>query len=128
MNQDFTEWLENELITRGWTRAELARRANVSQSTLSLIWTGERTPGPDFCRAIARALNIPPETVFRKAGLLPASPDPDPEIEEALYLFAQLPTPVRKLVLLQIRALAEAQNLQALPAKRNKTSTAHSNG
>jgi len=124
---NFTEWLENELNKRNWDRAELARRARLATSTVTRIMNGERSPGPDFCRSVARALNLPPETVFRKAGLLPQKPDTDPEIEEALHLLSQLPGPVRKLVLLQIRALAEAPNLQVTPApaKHGKTSTAH---
>jgi len=41
--------------------------------------------------AIARALQIPPERVFRKAGLLPPKPDETPTLRELLYLASQLP-------------------------------------
>jgi len=36
-----------------------------------LVMTESRRPGPDFCTGVARALSLPPERVFRKAGLLP---------------------------------------------------------
>lgn len=35
--------------------------------------TRERGAGPDVCQAIARALGLPPEEVFRQAGLLPTA-------------------------------------------------------
>lgn len=98
MKKYFTEWLDTELKQRGWSRADLARRAHVSQSTLSLIWSGERAPGPDFCRAVARALGYPQEYVFRKAGLLDDLPPPDhdPEIQLALRLLSSLPPEERQ--------------------------------
>lgn len=74
---DFVKWLENELNERRWKRADLARAAKLSQTSFSKIFSGERKPGPDLCNAIARALGIPEETVFRKAGLLPATPEED---------------------------------------------------
>lgn len=81
VKQNFTEWVDTELAKRSWTRAELSRRANVSQSTLSMVWSGERQPGAELCVAIAHALNFPPETIFRAAGLLPALPEEDAEWE-----------------------------------------------
>jgi len=110
---EFARWLEGELKKRGWTRADLARRAHVSQSTLSLIWTGTRQPGPDICRAIAKALGYPQWFVFVKAGLLEDSPDHYMETAEAqtvLNLLRLLPPEDRREVLeyLQFK-VAQAQ-------------------
>lgn len=78
----FLTWLDNELTKRSWNRAYLAERASISQSTLSMIGKRERNPGPDLCLSIAKALDIPPEIVFRKAGLLPQVPDNQENLEE----------------------------------------------
>ena len=76
MANDFVTWLTNEMETRGWSNSELARRAGLVPSAVSQVITGSRRPGPDFCRSVAQALVLPPETVFRMAGLLPALPGP----------------------------------------------------
>jgi transcriptional regulator with XRE-family HTH domain len=68
--QEFAEWLQGELDRRGWDQSKLARRAGVSQGQVSRVLSGTRGLGPDTCRAIARALDLPEEVVFRKAGLL----------------------------------------------------------
>lgn len=67
----FVEWLQAELKTRDWTQADLARRSRVSQTHLSRIMNDMRKPGPDALVSIARALRIPPEDVFRQAGIIP---------------------------------------------------------
>jgi transcriptional regulator with XRE-family HTH domain len=71
---NFTKWLEQVLELQGWSRADLARHARISQSALSLIVSGKRNPGEDICRSISKALNIPTDIVFEEAGLLQAPP------------------------------------------------------
>lgn len=82
----FVEWLEEELAARGWKPADLARASGLSTGTLSMIWTGSRRPGVDVATAIAAGLDLPAETVFRRAGLLPplTTPERDPVIQELL--------------------------------------------
>jgi len=70
-NTDFTEWLTNELTVKGWDQAELSRRSGITTAHISRIMTGQRHPGSDALSGIARALRLPPEDVFRRAGLLP---------------------------------------------------------
>ena len=58
--------MERERITqareaRGWSRAELARRANMNPSTISLIESGRQTPYPSQTAKIAAALGVGPE-------------------------------------------------------------------
>jgi transcriptional regulator with XRE-family HTH domain len=96
----FVEWLEGELSKRRWTRADLAREAKLSQTSFSKIFSGERKPGPDLCNAIARALNIAPEIVFRRAGLLPALPEDDDKfLDEVVENFKRLSVKQRRAVL-----------------------------
>jgi len=67
---DFTDWIKEELTLRGWTQNDLARRANISSGGLSLIMTEQRGITASVCRSISRALKLPEEEVFRRAGLL----------------------------------------------------------
>lgn len=76
-NSDFVEFIEAELEKRGWNWSSLARHAGMSTGTLSNIVTGGRTPGPETCNSIARALKLSPSLVFVKAGIM----DPDPNVE-----------------------------------------------
>ncbi len=104
---DFSEWIESELKRRDWNASELAKRADINSGTLSNILSRTRRPGPDICRAIARALNYSPEVVFRQAGLLPPTPEPDLEVEEVTHLFEQLAADDRKRILKIIRTWVE---------------------
>jgi transcriptional regulator with XRE-family HTH domain len=70
-SNEFSDWLSGEVETRGWSFRELSRRAGVSSSAVSQVVTQTTFPGPSFCNGVARAFGLPPETVFRKAGLLP---------------------------------------------------------
>ena len=79
---DFVSWLEEELKQRGWSQSKLAKRGNIRANTVSRVLSHERNPGPDFCRAVARALGYPQEYVFRKAGLID---DPPPSPLSAAY-------------------------------------------
>jgi len=72
MEKDFSTWLTIEMDRLGWNNSELARRASVVPSTISMVINRQKQPGPDLCNGIARALGVPPERVFREAGLLPA--------------------------------------------------------
>jgi transcriptional regulator with XRE-family HTH domain len=76
MTMKFSDWLRNELEIRQWKQADLARRSNLDTAVISNLINERRGPGEDTCSAIAHALGLPPETVFRAAGLLPAiTPD-----------------------------------------------------
>jgi transcriptional regulator with XRE-family HTH domain len=73
-NIEFSEWLTDRVEERGWSFRELSRRADLSSAVISQVVTRKSFPGLDFCLGISRALDIPPERVFRKAGYLPARP------------------------------------------------------
>lgn len=83
-------FLEQELERRGWKQADLARNANMDTGMVSNIMSGKRNIGPATGVAIAQALNIAPEILFRKAGLLPDVPENTAQTEQLLHLFNQL--------------------------------------
>ena len=80
---------------------------------------GRTRPGAGFCLKIARALGVPPEEVYRRAGLLPPTPAESASLLEANFLFAQLSESEQETVLTMMRALAQKrrETAHALGAK-----------
>lgn len=72
---NFGTWLLAELDSRGISQSELSRMSGISRGTLSNIISGARGRGPETLLAIARALRLPPEQVYRNAGMLPERPE-----------------------------------------------------
>jgi transcriptional regulator with XRE-family HTH domain len=81
--------INTELDRRGWTLSELARRAGLSRSTFHATLTGKNAVTFEFCAAVAEAINVPPEQVFRLAGLLPPVADGE-TVSQITYLARQL--------------------------------------
>lgn len=91
MDIDFADWLIQEMNKRGWSQADLANAAGLNRQVISTYVNRQRSkPDSEVLTALARALRLPPEIVFRRAGLLPPiSPDTEYR-EELLYLFSEL--------------------------------------
>ena len=89
-NSQFIRWLDEELAQRQWNDNQLARHAGISHSVISRARSGS-PPKWEACEALASALQIPPEVVFRKAGLLPPENDADLGLEEWRHILSQLP-------------------------------------
>lgn len=82
---NFSIWLEEQLELRGWRPSDLATAAGLSNATISRVLNGDRRAGPEVATAIAKALSLPPEFVFRQVGLLPAQghvDGPSPSFQE----------------------------------------------
>ena len=71
MTTEFDRWLTYEMSSRELSQSDLARKAGISQTSISNVLSQKREPGPEFCIAIAKVFGISPESAFRKAGLLP---------------------------------------------------------
>lgn len=103
----FSEWLGEEVTRRGLSHSELARRAGLSQVSVSGVISGQRKPGCEFCIKVAQALEISPVLVLVKAGILPPQETgDDTAIQEITELARNLPADQRKQVLDFIRFLA----------------------
>lgn len=107
--ENFADWLNDQLEQRGWSRSEAARRGRVSTSMFDKVINGYAKPGPEFCTGVARAFKIPPERVFREAGLLPAIIIGREEDDELLDYFHHLNTDHRHTLLTLARALHDDQ-------------------
>jgi transcriptional regulator with XRE-family HTH domain len=102
------EWLGQQLEQRAWSSSELARRAGISQSSVSNVLTGKQVPGLEFCKGVAKALDMQPEEMLRLAGHLPPMPEPVVEEREAVRLLRALPGPMRGVALSLLRALGRS--------------------
>lgn len=119
---NFPEWLDKELSLRDWTRADLSLRAGISQSTLSMIYSQSRKAGTDVCNAIAGALKLPPDEVFRAAGLLPPVPAADNTLKRIEHLYEKLEDPDNKQRALEyIESLVTREEKGKYSAAKNST-------
>lgn len=114
MSAIFGDWLQSQMDERGWSRATLARKAKMTTGAISHIINETRGAGPEFCLAISDALRIPPEEIFRRAGLLPPESERDTATQEAAYLFAQLGAYDRQQVLEDMRRRMNQENYHVL--------------
>ena len=117
-NNPVGAWVNEKLEERGWLAAELARRSGISQSQISLVTSGQRNPGPDFCRDIALALGEDPVDIFRLAGYLPKVPPPTDLDNTVSDIFRSLPDTQRNAVAVLLSGLVgkEAAHAPTAPS------------
>ena len=92
MDRLFGEWLNDEIMRRGWSQAELARRSGISRQAISNYITGRiLTPDDQALRSIARGLGYSAEEMYRIAGILPQEQKPNSISRAVLHILSQLP-------------------------------------
>lgn len=84
-----------QLQERDWSQADLSRKSNLTRQAIANYMAG-RIPDEKSLRQIARAFKLPPITVFRVAGILPAEPDADEWVEEMSDKITQIKDPTRR--------------------------------
>src|SRR5512145_1195907 len=110
-NLEFSQWLRKQLIDKKFSQADLSRKSGISEAHISRAISGSSV-GEEFCRAIARALGYPAETVFRAAGLLPPIPPEDAEWEIWRDKLSKLDPEVRARFRRQLEAELEYEEEQ----------------
>jgi transcriptional regulator with XRE-family HTH domain len=106
----FVDWLNAQLAQRDWTNSKLAQKSGLAPSTISMVISRQANPGWGFCKAVANAFGIPPEHVFRRAGLLSPKPETDEDVEELLHYYERLSPQEQRHLLITARALSEARS------------------
>ncbi len=94
----FGEWLSEELKDRGWSKADLARAAGISPPHITRIVNGDQMPGNEVIVAIARALDLPPDEVFRRVAGLPLKEE-TPDLGEMVTIFLTVSPDIRREIL-----------------------------
>ena len=110
VHDKFRNWLKHEIDKRYWTYNELARRAQLSSAAISMVMTGQRNPGIDFCKGIADALGIDARIILDKADLLPLASTSQEEQEELLFLFENLSIEDQERILIIMRSFKKAHD------------------
>lgn len=114
-NLEFTDWLQDELRRRGWEQADLVKRSGMSQSQISRIMNGMRRPGPEAMTNIARALHVPTDEAFRRAGLLPPenanlTPSDQRSFDEMVEMIAALSPGNQRLVFDLVKRIKQSED------------------
>lgn len=92
MTKRFGDWLIDRLNERNWSQSNLARASGITRGGISNLVNHVRTPDAATCQSIGLALNIPPEDIFRVAGLLPPKPEESALDRKIIFLVSTLPT------------------------------------
>ena len=110
MNNKFTDWLMLNMREREWSQSDLARASGLTRQAIS-YYLGDKSKSPDeiALRKLARAFQIPPEQVFRAAGLLPPKPADDPWVDEMAHKLGLLPQGLRNVAGRFINSLIEGE-------------------
>lgn len=90
VNTTFINWLNEVLADKGWSQADLSKRAEVSTSMISSVLSGRREPGINFLSSVASALRVAPEDLYRLAGLLPSEKQDDETLHKISSLYGTL--------------------------------------
>ena len=115
----FSEWLQGEMDKRGWSQSDLARSAVLNRAVINKLLNGKSHPQPTTLEAISRALKMPIEIIYRAAGLLPAAPDMDETIEEAIHVLRNIRSTQRKAT--AIALLKALINEEEIEQRENKS-------
>jgi len=91
MDTNFSDWLVEMMKDRQWTQADFSRATGLTRQAISYYLSGKSKQPDEF--KIAKALNLPPEEVYRAAGIPLSPPAPD----ETLYRIEHLYHPLKDL-------------------------------
>ncbi len=102
----FHEWLKSRLDKRGWSQTVLSERSGIAQSTIS-TWLSDQGKKPNVKGyvAIAKALDVPLETVLAVAGEVEAASSEVAEEAEMVGILRGLNADERGIVLRMLRGL-----------------------
>ena len=104
----FTDWLLSRMSEKHLSQAELARRSGLTKQAIGNYVAG-RTPDEYAIRKLAYGLKLPPEEVFRAAGLLPPNPEANEYDEEGSFLLRTLNPRYKKRAINQLKLLHQEQ-------------------
>jgi len=119
MANDFITWLNSELKNLGWNDAELAKRANMTPSAISMVLDGTRNPGPRFCIGVAKAFKMPQVDVFCKAGLITQCDREEDQTIARIIEYLRRLTPSERTEVLTYTMFRYSQSMAALEQKKS---------
>ncbi|MBI5945351.1 MAG: helix-turn-helix transcriptional regulator [Chloroflexi bacterium] len=109
MENNFSSWLLKKLEEQKMTQSELARKSKISTGQISRILSGTRGAEGKTLSAIAKALGIPTDVVFREAGLMTQELEMDALTKEGAYILERLEIEERKNAIRHLRLCLKIQ-------------------
>ncbi len=106
--------LRSVMEKNGWGMREVGRRAGVSHTTISNILNLGEQPTFDTAVALAPVLERDPLTTIYLAGLLPAPPDWDPDLNDAIELLKRMDETTRDGLLAFMRRVEQGERESAM--------------
>lgn len=103
----FSEWLTARMQEKGWSNADLANAAGINRQVIWGWLNRNKKPSQEMLKAIAKALELPVEQVYRAAGGLPPISDDDEWIEMIEAEARQLPNDLKESVWRTAKSLRE---------------------
>ena len=106
------EWINSKLRERGWSQAELARRAGVSRTSISDAISGKENVGSNLATAIARALDVSEMEVLQLAGIVQSNHSIDDRAARLAYRIGQLPAEDQEIIDAMIDGLFQRRKIR----------------
>ena len=73
--EDFLTWVYDRAKEKGSVR-KLAKEMGLSHTAVHNVINGRTAVTYEFCDSLAKAVRLPPDDIFRRAGLFPPVPAP----------------------------------------------------
>jgi transcriptional regulator with XRE-family HTH domain len=89
---DFPGWLQKQMDARKWGQADLANAAGINRQVIWGYLNRSKKPSEEILVKLAHALEIPPQEIFRAAGILPAESNHDAFFEALKFITGDLDT------------------------------------
>lgn len=92
MRQDLIKWVNDQMLSKGWSMRELARRGDISATAISDVLSKKREPGAKFFQAMSRALGVTLESVERleQVGAIPKNRLNEPDLKDLIEIAQKL--------------------------------------
>jgi transcriptional regulator with XRE-family HTH domain len=120
MDNNFSEWLNEQMQKNNWSQSDFARVSGLSRQVISYYLSDKsKSPDKNAMQKIAHALKLSPITVFRKAGLLPSEGTDKVSFEDWQHLITQL-TPDEEEEMRQIIEMKIERRQRSEQAERAK--------
>jgi transcriptional regulator with XRE-family HTH domain len=103
------EFIRNQRAITRLTLRQAAALAEISNPYLSQVERGVHEPSASILRRLARALEIAPEALFERAGLLDCAERPERDVETAIRLDDRLSAQQKETLLRVYQGFVDAR-------------------
>lgn len=87
---DVVDYLLKVMEDRELIPADITKRSGLSPSQVSKVLNRESPPGQKALDSFSKALNLPADDLYRRAGILPMKPNADETVSEIVHIYHML--------------------------------------